>query len=153
MGKNTENKEEKQKENKQVKPFLKWVGGKGQLLPEIEKRIPYNKNDTITRYVEPFLGGGSILFFFLNNYQLEEIYVNDLNKDLINTYLTIQNNVEPLITNLKSFQEEYSWKNEEERKKYYYLKRDAFNFLRSLKENTEEEKIMIDTSTCQVHTK
>ena len=136
---------DEQKKNKQVKPFLKWVGGKGQLLPEIEKRVPYNKNDTITRYVEPFLGGGSVLFFFLNNFQLEEIYVNDLNKDLINTYLTVQNNVEPLIHNLKIFQEEYSRKNEEEKKEYYYLKRDVFNFLRSLKENTDEEKIMISS--------
>jgi len=73
---------------KRAKPFLKWAGGKTQLISEIEKNLP---NPTIDTYVEPFVGSGAILFWVLGEFaQLEKTVVNDINEDLINTYKTIQ---------------------------------------------------------------
>lgn len=81
------------KKNKLVQPVLKWVGGKRQLLPEIEKYIPKNYK----AYYEPFLGGGAVLF----HVQPRIAIVNDVNSELINMYLVIKNDVESLIEELK----------------------------------------------------
>ena len=82
------------KKNNLVVPFVKWAGGKRQLLPELLKRIP-----KFTTYCEPFVGGGA-LFFYL---QPKKAIINDFNKDLINTYITIQNDVESLIQHLSTY--------------------------------------------------
>ncbi len=82
------------KKNNLVVPFVKWAGGKRQLLPELLKRIP-----KFTTYCEPFVGGGA-LFFYL---QPKKAIINDFNKDLINTYITIQNDVESLIQYLSTY--------------------------------------------------
>lgn len=119
-----------------VKPFLKWAGGKGQLLDEIGKYYPFNEK--IKKYAEPFVGGGAVLFNILNNYELEEIYISDINFDLINTYMIIRDNVEELIGLLLKYQKEYIFLNEEERKIYYSQKREEFNKLKSEKINLEE---------------
>lgn len=86
------------------KPFLKWVGGKTQLLPEIMKRIP----KTFKNYFEPFVGGGA-LFFSL---QPKSAQLSDMNTELINTYVAVQNNVESLIKDLKKhvYREDYFYK-------------------------------------------
>ena len=81
-----------QKTNKLVAPVVKWVGGKRQLLPEIKKYSPKKFNT----YFEPFVGGGAVLFEF----QPKNAIVNDINKELINLYSVIQNNVEELISKL-----------------------------------------------------
>lgn len=81
-----------QKTNKLVAPVVKWVGGKRQLLPEIKKYSPKKFNT----YFEPFVGGGAVLFEF----QPKNAIVNDINKELINLYSVIQNNVEELIVKL-----------------------------------------------------
>ncbi|MBZ0184027.1 MAG: Dam family site-specific DNA-(adenine-N6)-methyltransferase [Melioribacteraceae bacterium] len=86
-----------------MKPFLKWAGGKSQLIPELEKYIPLSFN----KYIEPFIGGGAF-YFFLNPAQP---IISDLNEELIITYEIVKNNVEELIHLLQAF------KNEE---KYYY---------------------------------
>lgn len=82
------------KKNNLVVPFVKWAGGKRQLLPELIKRVP-----KFTTYCEPFVGGGA-LFFYL---QPKKAIINDFNKDLINTYITIQNDVESLIQYLSTY--------------------------------------------------
>ena len=82
------------KKNNLVVPFVKWAGGKRQLLPELIKRVP-----KFTTYCEPFVGGGA-LFFYL---QPKKAIINDFNKDLINTYITIQNDVESLIQHLSTY--------------------------------------------------
>lgn len=82
----------KKNENKTVKPFLKWAGGKGQLLYEIEKYYPFS-DKKITKYAEPFVGGGAVLFDILNKYDLDEIYISDINTELINTYCTSQSSL------------------------------------------------------------
>ncbi len=95
--------------NKLVVPFVKWVGGKRQLMPEIVKLLP----NTISgyQYVEPFIGGGSVLFHL----QPRNAVINDFNAELINTYQVIKNNPEELIEDLKKH------KNEAE---YYYAIRE-----------------------------
>ena len=109
---------------KSAKPFLKWAGGKTQLISEIEKNLP---NLAIDTYVEPFVGSGAILFWVLGEFsKLERAVVNDINEDLINTYKTIQSAPKELISILEILQNEYhSLENEDDKKKkYYYQKRE-----------------------------
>jgi len=112
---------------KSAKPFLKWAGGKTQLISEIEKNLP---NSTINTYVEPFVGSGAVLFWVLGVFsQLEKAVVNDINEDLINTYKTVQSTPKELISILEILQNEYhSLENSDDNKKeYYYKKREIFN--------------------------
>lgn len=112
-----------------VKPFLKWAGGKGQLLNEIRRYYPF-ENGKITKYAEPFVGGGAVLFDVLSRYALEAVYISDVNKELINTYRVIKNEVTTLISFLKAYQNEYIPLSADERKKYYLHKREVFNNLK-----------------------
>ena len=117
-------------ENIKAKPFLKWAGGKTQLLPVIEQTLP-NKvvRDKFT-YIEPFVGSGAVLFWMLNNFpNLEKAIINDINEDLINCYRVIATNPTELISILKTYQQQFHalQDNEEKKKEYYYLKRDLYN--------------------------
>lgn len=114
---------------KKVKPFLKWAGGKGQLLSEIEKYYPF-KNSHITKYAEPFVGGGAVLFDILSKYDLESIYISDINAELINTYRIIRDGIDELISMLIVMQDEFIPLNTEKRKAYYLEKRTRFNELK-----------------------
>ena len=76
-----------------AKPFLKWVGGKTQLLDEISKYYP----EKIEKYCEPFVGGGAVLFDVLTKFQPKEVLINDINPELTNTYVQIKDNVNDLI--------------------------------------------------------
>lgn len=128
-----------------VKPFLKWAGGKGQLLKEIEKYYPFD-NKTITKYAEPFVGGGAVLFDILSKYELQEIYISDINVELINTYITIKENIDELIQWLEKYQSEYVPLETENRKSYYMAKRNRFNDLKvngNEDENIEKAALMI----------
>lgn len=109
-----------------VKPFLKWAGGKSQILNELIKKLPFD-DKKITKYAEPFVGGGALLFYVLSNYNLKELYISDVNQNLITTYNVIKENVEALITKLKKYQGEYNQLNEEQKKEYYLKKRIKFN--------------------------
>ena len=117
-----------------MKPFLKWAGGKGQLIKEIERYYPF-KSMKVTKYAEPFVGGGAVLFDILNKYQLKEVYISDTNAELINTYHIIKDNINELIVCLQNIQNDYLPLEEENRKKYYMNKRERFN---SLKVNGDE---------------
>lgn len=123
-------------DEKCVKPFLKWAGGKGQLLKEIEKYYPFD-NVVITKYAEPFVGGGAVLFDILSKYNLEEIYISDINAELINTYTIVRDYIEELIKLLKKYQLEYVPLEAEERKSYYMAKRERFNDLKVNDNETE----------------
>ena len=132
-------------EERTVRPFLKWAGGKGQLLNEIKQYYPLLDNN-ITKYVEPFVGGGAVLFDILNNFNIKEIYINDVNEELINTYRVIKENINELINVLKLYQSEYIPLDTEKRKFYYTEKRKRFNELKikkSKKENIEKAALMI----------
>lgn len=114
---------------KDVKPFLKWAGGKGQLLKEIERYYPFSDGN-ITKYAEPFVGGGAVLFDILARYDLKEVYISDINAELINTYCVIRDDINVLIDALYNMQNEFIPLNTEERKAYYAKKRERFNYLK-----------------------
>lgn len=115
---------------KSAKPFLKWAGGKTQLISEIEKSLPKELINSKFTYIEPFVGSGAILFWILNNYpSLEKAVINDINEDLINVYKTIASNPRELISILEILQNEFHALegNEDNKKLYYYQKRDTYN--------------------------
>ena len=117
-------------EYKTAKPFLKWAGGKTQLITDIEKSIPQKFDSSKFTYIEPFVGSGAVLFWMLNNFpNLEKAVINDINEDLINTYKTIANNPKELISILEILQNEFHALegNEENKKLYYYQKRSLYN--------------------------
>lgn len=116
-------------DEKKVKPFLKWAGGKGQLITEIEKYYPFS-DGKITKYAEPFVGGGAVLFDILGKYELEEIYISDINAELINTYRIIRDDIDELIYMLKAMQSEFVPLDTKHRKAYYLCKREKFNDLK-----------------------
>ncbi len=116
--------------NKTAKPFLKWAGGKTQLINDIEKTLPTNITQTDFIYIEPFVGSGAILFWMLNNFpNLQKAVINDINEDLINTYKTIASRPKELISILQILQDEFHGLEgkDEEKKEYYYSKRELYN--------------------------
>lgn len=112
-----------------AKPFLKWAGGKTQLLNELIKRLPYTIKNTYTidSYIEPFVGGGAMFFYLKNRYNIKKSFLFDINRELIVGYKVIQNNYKDLIIRLKEIQNEYLNKSYEERKEYYYKIRHIYN--------------------------
>ena len=111
------------------KPFIKWVGGKTQLIESIEKVLPKDfNNQTNLTYIEPFVGGGAVLFWILQKYpNIKRAVINDINPDLTTTYKIIKTNPKELIIALRSISSEYLPLSEEKRKEYYLSKRDRFN--------------------------
>ena len=108
------------------KPVLKWAGGKGQLLDQIEPKLPLKlKMGGIKRYIEPFVGGGAVFFDIYNKYQIQEAYLFDINPELVILYNVIKHNVEELIVELTKLQTEYRLT--ENQKEYYYARRDEYN--------------------------
>lgn len=116
-------------QQKTLKPILKWAGGKSQLLADISHAYPEGFGKTIRRYAEPFVGGGAVLFDVLSKYEMDEIYISDVNAELINMYLVVRDHAEELITILTTYQNEYYALDSAGQKKYYYDKREAFNKL------------------------
>lgn len=91
-----------------AKPFLKWAGGKKQLISEIEKVLPKNIFKENFTYIEPFVGSGAVLFWMLNNFpNLKKAVINDINEDLINTYRIIASRPKELISILQILQNEF----------------------------------------------
>lgn len=116
--------------SKIAKPFLKWAGGKTQLITEIEKSLPYEITKNKFTYIEPFVGSGAVLFWMLNNFpNLKKAVINDINEDLINTYRTIASKPIELISILQVLQNEFHGLEgkDEQKKEYYYQKRELYN--------------------------
>ena len=114
--------------SKQAKPFLKWAGGKSQLLAQMEPFFPHELvQGSIHRYVEPFVGGGAVFLHIANLYPVQECFIFDINPELILAYQTIQTNVEDLIQRLWQSQEQYLSLPEEDRKQFFYQIRSDFN--------------------------
>ena len=112
------------------KPFLKWAGGKTQLLPEIKKILPNSLHRVRFTFIEPFVGGGAFLFWMLRNYpNIEKAIINDINTDLTNTYLSIKHDTSELINILSKWENQYHrvYSSKEEAKLYFYEKRALFN--------------------------
>ena len=111
---------------KAARSFLQWAGGKGQILKEIKKYYPFDRGG-VTKYAEPFIGGGAVLFDILNKYSLKDVYISDTNAELINAYLTIRDDVESLIAILLEMQNDFLVKSPDDKQAYYLSKRSLFN--------------------------
>ncbi len=126
-----------------VKPFLKWAGGKGQLISEIDKRLPEGlRNGEIDTYVEPLVGGGAVFFYIAQNYPIKHLYLFDINQDLVKCYLDVQQNVKSLIAELRRLENSFLAKSPTERKEFYYRTRDKFN------EDRSSAKLIFLNKTC-----
>ena len=109
-------------------PFIKWAGGKSQLLNTLNLNLPDGIGTTITKYAEPFVGGGALLFSLLNKYEFNEVYICDNNKELINAYEIIKNHSKDLLWILGEMQDRYiAFSNLEDKQYYYYEQREKFN--------------------------
>lgn len=112
-----------------AKPFIKWVGGKGQLLSQLNMNLPQEIYEEGFTYVEPFVGGGAMLFYMLQNFMnIKRVVINDINNNLTEAYENIKQEPEGLIYRLKHIEQQYLGINtEEERKDYYLEMRRRFN--------------------------
>ena len=122
-----------------LKPFVKWVGGKSQLVEQIEKLLPTGGENRLTKYAEPMVGGGALFFSVLSKYNFEELYISDINDELINAYQTVKNDVDNLIAKLNEMQMLFLPMDENGRKYFYYTVRERFNST-ALTEETATEK-------------
>lgn len=112
-----------------AKPFLKWAGGKKQLLMEFNERLPNHlkENGTINRYIEPFVGGGAMFFYLKKHYVVKESIILDINRELVMAYQVIKNDHKPLISLLEDIEKDHLEMDEEGRKNNYYKIRDVYN--------------------------
>ncbi|VEP18778.1 Modification methylase MjaIII [Hyella patelloides LEGE 07179] len=111
-----------------AKPFLKWAGGKTQLLEQFEKLYPKElKLGKINKYFEIFLGGGAVFFNIIQKYSVDKVFLNDINQDLILAYKVIKNNPDDLIEFLSELQQNYHQSDPEQREKIFYNIRQNYN--------------------------
>ncbi len=122
-----------------LKPFVKWVGGKSQLIDELEKMLTNDGEKVLTKYCEPMVGGGALLFSILSKFDFEQIYIGDINAELMNAYKVIKYNVNELIDKLTEMQLSFLPMDDNGRKFFYYSARDKFNSIQ-LSECTSIEK-------------
>ena len=108
-----------------AQPFLKWAGGKRQLMKEIELRLPEDLESYDT-YIEPFIGGGAVLFHLLKKYDFENVHISDLNPELILCYEMLKLDAKSVIKNLDKLIEAYP-KEIDDRKEVYYKIRADWN--------------------------
>ena len=127
--------------NMNAKPFLKWVGGKGQLLTQLEAALPISLYDNEFTYIEPFVGGGAMLFFMLQKFpNIKRVIINDININLTEAYKNIKYYPDELVLKLKDIEKEYlNITNEDSRKDFYLRMRTLFNN----KDITSIEKTML----------
>ena len=113
-----------------AKPFVKWVGGKTQLIEQLEALLPadFDKWENVT-YIEPFVGGGAMLFYMLQRHSnIKSAVINDINADLTTCYRVVRDEPDKLVESLSEIQKEYyALHSEEERKEFFLLRRDEFN--------------------------
>jgi DNA adenine methylase len=112
----------------EARPFLKWAGGKTQLLNEFSKRLPEDlMNGKITKYVEPFIGGGAVFFYLNQRFSFEQCSIYDVNEELILSYRVIKRSVKKLIPELEILESEYLSRSDKKREEFFYEVRNAFN--------------------------
>lgn len=111
-------------------PFVKWAGGKRQIISEIHNYLPkfLETNSEIT-YIEPFVGGGALYFSLSSSPNIKETILIDINPILIITYKIIKSKIDELITTLSIFEQKYKKANEEKQSNYYYSARSEYNNL------------------------
>ena len=132
-----------------AKPFLKWAGGKTQILAQIDENLPKElKEGKIKKYIEPFVGGGAVLFYLLQKYEFKEVIINDINEDLMLSYKVIKNDVNRLIEELSSLRDEFLSLDEERRRDFYYRVRDEFNNNKDYDEVKRVAQFIFLNKTC-----
>lgn len=112
-----------------AKPFVKWAGGKGNLLGYLESQLPsdFDLQEKVT-YIEPFVGGGAMLFHMLDTHpNIRRVVINDINKDLIKCYQLVKGDPQTLIKLLKPFELKYNELDEHERRSFFYEVRKEYN--------------------------
>ena len=111
-----------------ARPFLKWAGGKGQLLGQIGQHLPPGLwEGSLTKYAEPFIGGGAVFFQIANHFNVREFFISDMNQDLVLAYRTIKQQVELLLERLEEIKGLYLLLGKTGRREYYYKTRELFN--------------------------
>ncbi len=131
---------------RKLKPFLKWAGGKTQLLNYIISSIPEKIREAeYFNYVEPFAGSCAVMFkvagLFFN--KLNKIVLNDINENLVNVYKVIKENPLHLIKRLELLKKEYYSLDENNRTKYYYSKRDEYNNTTPAEDDIKKASLLI----------
>ncbi|MDN7025110.1 DNA adenine methylase [Methanoculleus sp. FWC-SCC1] len=111
-----------------ARPFLKWAGGKGQLLREFAVRLPRAvKEGRTDTYVEPFVGGGAVYFCINNHYAFDECHIFDINEELVLAYTVVRNDVEELIEVLRDTETAYLELDTKKRQEFFYTVRTRYN--------------------------
>lgn len=121
-------------QTQKARPFLKWAGGKTQLLDEINARLPHKEIESgqIDTYIEPFVGGGAVFFYIAQKYQhLKHFVLLDVNEDLVNCYSTVRNDARSIIDELRRLENSYLKGDKSRRENMYYRIREEFNSDRS----------------------
>ena len=113
----------------EARPFLKWAGGKGQLLSQLDGHLPNELQRQSFTYIEPFVGGGAMLFYMLRKFpNITHAVINDINPHLVTAFRVIKEKPDELIQRLSAIEKEYFSHSDEESKKDYYLNvRNIFN--------------------------
>ena len=113
----------------EAKPFLKWAGGKGQLLSQLSEHLPDRIYREPFTYIEPFVGGGAMLFYMLQRFgNIKKAIINDVNEDLILAYRTIMSDVDKLICKLGEMEKEYlNIADQDGRSELFYEIRERYN--------------------------
>lgn len=116
--------------DEKAKPFIKWVGGKRQLIEQLENLLPSDFDEwEDVRYIEPFVGGGAMLFHVLRRHKnITSAVINDINADLMKCWIAVRDYPEELIKSLKEIEDKYfSLATEESKRAFYYQIRECFN--------------------------
>ena len=115
---------------KKARPFIKWVGGKSHLIEQLEAQLPadFDNWENVT-YIEPFVGGGAMLFYMLQRYpNINHAIINDINSDLATCYRTVRDTPEQLISSLKDIEKAYlALETEDGRKDFFMAVRERYN--------------------------
>lgn len=115
-----------------AKPFLKWAGGKSQLLQTFRNLYPVELIEgKLKHYYEPFLGSGAVFFDVMARFKIEQAFLYDINPELVLTYKVVQQAPQALIKRLAALEKKYLKLSKEERKSFYYKQRKAFNLQRA----------------------
>jgi len=118
-------------QNIKARPFIKWAGGKGQLISQFQEYYPKDLHSRkIDKYIEPFIGGGAIFFDIMQKFNINSAYISDVNKDLILTYRVIQENPEILCDFLEQYQKDYDNTKQDDRNNLFLSIRKHFNIQR-----------------------
>lgn len=133
----------------QAKPFVKWAGGKGSVVDQLNSLLPvdFDNWEDVT-YIEPFVGGGAMLFYMLQaHHNIRRVVINDINPDLIKLYNIVKTDPEYLIEVTASFQAEYSERDSAAKKQLFYQCRDRYNN-EPLNENERAALFLFLNHTC-----